>query len=130
MKAHIGEDTPSGLVHTVGPTAANVIEPLSGSPGRAHGQVPFSFEDTLMLIFQGLLFLFLGAGLLRVDYQALRSGSLRCGPNGFKGRPAFSKSEQPIAFWAMFILYGAGGLWLLALALRLLIGQATPLPLR
>ena len=39
-----------------------------------------------MSIFQGLLFLLLGAGLLRVDYRALRSGSLPCGPNGFKGR--------------------------------------------
>lgn len=83
-----------------------------------------------MSIFQGLLFLFLGTGLLRVDYQALRSGSLRCGPNGFKGRLEFSKSEQPVGFWVMFILYGAGGLWLLALALRLLVGQAAPLPLR
>lgn len=130
MKAHIGEDTSSGLVHTVVPTAANVIEPLSGSPGRTHGQAPFSFEDTLMSIFQGLLFLLLGAGLLRVDYQALRSGSLPCGPNGFKGRLAFSRREQPVGFWVMFILYGAGGLWLLALALRLLVGQAAPLPLR
>ncbi|MGV8823778.1 hypothetical protein [Methylibium petroleiphilum] len=83
-----------------------------------------------MSIFQGLLFLLLGAGLLRVDYRALRSGSLPCGPNGFKGRLAFSKSEQPVRFWMMFVLYGAGGLWLLAFALRLLAGQTAPLPLR
>lgn len=83
-----------------------------------------------MSIFQGLLFVLLGAGLLRVDYQALRSGSLPCGPNGFKGRLAFGRREQPVGFWVMFLLYGAGGLWLLALALRLLVGQAAPLPLR
>lgn len=83
-----------------------------------------------MSIFQGLLFLLLGAGLLRVGYRALRSGSLPCGSNGFKGWLAFNKSEQPVGFWVMFILYGAGGLWLLALALRLLVGQAAPLPLR
>lgn len=130
MKAHLGEDTPSGLVHTVVPTAANVIDPLSGSPSRDHCLVPFAFDDTLMSIFQGLLFLLLGAGLLRVDYQALRSGSLPCGPNGFKGRLAFSRREQPFGFWLMFLLYGAGGLWLLALSLRLLAGQAAPLPLR
>lgn len=106
------------------------IELLSDSPSRTHGQVPFAFEDTLMSIFQGLMFLLLGAGLLRVDYRALRSGSLPCGPNGFKGRLAFSKSEQPVRFWVMFILYGAGGLWLLAFALQLLAGQAAPLPLR
>jgi len=64
IKAHIGEDPQSGLVYTVVPTAANVIEPLSGSLGRTHGWVSFAFEDTLMSIFQGLLFLLLGAGLL------------------------------------------------------------------
>lgn len=106
------------------------IDPRGGSPRRAHSQVPFAFENTLMSIFLGLLLLHLDAGLLRVDYQALRSGSLPCCPNGFKGRLAFSRREQPVGFWVMFILYGAGGLWLLALALRLLAGQAAPLPLR
>lgn len=36
-----------------------------------------------MSIFQGLLFMLFGAGLLLVDYRALRSGWLPCGPNGF-----------------------------------------------
>ncbi len=83
-----------------------------------------------MSIFQGLLFLFFGAGLLLVDYRALRSGWLPCGPNGFRGRLEFRKDEQPAGFWVMFVLYGAGGLWLLFFALRLLAGQAAPLPLR
>ena len=83
-----------------------------------------------MAIFEGLLFLLFGAGLLWMDGQALRSGRLPCGPNGFKGRLAFSRNEQPAGFWVMFALYGAAGLWLLVLALQLLAGQATPLPLR
>ncbi len=82
-----------------------------------------------MAIFQGLLFLFFAAGLLLVDYQALRSGWLSCGPNGFKGRLEFRKDERPVGFWLMFVLYGAGGLWLLVFALRLLVGQVEPLPL-
>jgi hypothetical protein len=84
----------------------------------------------LMSIFQGLLFLFFGASLLWMDYRALRSGWLPCGPNGFKGRLEFRKDEQPAGFWVMFVLYGAGGLWLLVFALQLLAGQAAPLPLR
>lgn len=83
-----------------------------------------------MSIIQGLLFLFFGAGLLLVDYRALRSGWLPCGPNGFKGRLEFRKNEQPVGFWVMFVLYGAGGLWLLVFALQLFAGQAAPLPLR
>jgi hypothetical protein len=83
-----------------------------------------------MSIFQGLLFVLLGAGLLLMDYRALRSGWLPCGPNGFKGRLEFRKNEQPVGFWVMFVLYGAGGLWLLVFALQLLAGQAAPLPLR
>lgn len=83
-----------------------------------------------MSIFQGLLFMFFGLGLLLVDYQALRSGWLPCGPNGFKGRLEFRKHEQPVGFWVMFVLYGAGGLGLLVFALQLLAGQAAPLPLR
>ena len=83
-----------------------------------------------MAIFQGLLFLFFGAGLLLVDYRALRSGWLPCGPYGFKGRLEFRKNEQPIGFWLMFVFYAAGGIWLLAFALQLLAGQAAPLPLR
>lgn len=82
-----------------------------------------------MAIIQGLLFLFFGGGLLWVDYRALRIGWLPCGPNGFKGRLEFKKDEQPVGFWTMFVVYGAGGLWLLVFALRLLAGMADPLPL-
>ncbi|MCP9470290.1 MAG: hypothetical protein NNA31_09870 [Nitrospira sp.] len=65
-----------------------------------------------MSIFQGLLFMPFGAGLVLVDYRALRSGWLPCGPNGFRGRLEFGKHEQPVGFWVMFVLYGTGGLWL------------------
>jgi len=83
-----------------------------------------------MSVIQGLLFLFFGAGLLWVDYRALRIGWLPCGPNGLRGRLEFRRDEQPAGFWVMFVVYGVGGLWLLVFALRLLAGQAEPLPLR
>lgn len=82
-----------------------------------------------MAIFQGLLFLFFGVGLLAVDYQSLSKGWLPCGPNGLQGRLEFRRDDQPLAYWVMFALYGAGGLWLTAFALRLLAGSADPLPL-
>lgn len=87
-------------------------------------------EESLMAVFQGLLFLFFGAGLLLVDYQGLRRGWLPCGPNGVIGRLEFRRNEQPVGFWLMFLIYGVCGLWLLLVALRVLAGQSAPLPLR
>lgn len=82
-----------------------------------------------MATFQGLLFLFFGAGLLLVDYQSLSRGSLPCGPKGFSGRLEFRRNEQPFLFWLMFVLYGAAGVALTVFAALLLLGRATPLPL-
>jgi hypothetical protein len=82
-----------------------------------------------MAIFQGALFLILGLGLLIVDYRSLDTGWLPCGPKGLKGRLEFRRDRQPIGFWLMFIGYGIGGLWLFSFSLRLLVGQAEPLPL-
>ncbi|MGH8514462.1 MAG: hypothetical protein ACREV8_11095 [Gammaproteobacteria bacterium] len=82
-----------------------------------------------MAVFQGAMFLLLGVGLLLTNYRSLTTGWLPCGPNGFKGRLEFKRSEQPIGFWLMFALYGAGGAWLLVFGLRLLAGQVEPLPL-
>jgi len=83
-----------------------------------------------MVIFQGLLFLFFGVGLLLVDYRALNNGWLPCGPNWLKGRVEFRKDGQPTGFWLMFALYGAAGIWLVIFALGLLAGHTAPLPLR
>ncbi len=83
-----------------------------------------------MALFQGLLFLFFGIGLLVVDYQSLAKGWLPCGPNGLKGRLEFRRDDRPIAYWLMFAVYGSGGSWLTVFALRLLFGDAEPLPLR
>ena len=77
-----------------------------------------------MALAQGLLFLLFGIGLLAVDYRALSTGWLPCGPKGLRAR-----GEQPFGFWLMFVVYGAGGLWLAIFALRLLAGHAEPLPL-
>lgn len=82
-----------------------------------------------MAIFQGILFLILGGGLLLVAWRSLKTGWLPCGPNGLKGRLEFTREHQPLRYWLMFALYGVGGLWLLVFALRLLAGVAEPLPL-
>jgi len=83
-----------------------------------------------MALFQGLFFLVIGVGLLVVDYQSLSRGWLPCGPKGFEGRLEFRKSDQPGAFWAIFMLYLVSGLALTIFAIRLLAGVSTPLPLR
>lgn len=83
-----------------------------------------------MATFQGLLFLFFGACLLWMDYRALRSGWLPCGPRGFKGRLEFRRDERPMGFWVMFVVYGTAGLCLVTFALNLLAGHVAPLPLR
>lgn len=82
-----------------------------------------------MATFQGAMFFFFGVGLLLMTYRSLTTGWLPCGPNGFKGRLEFTRSEQPIGFWLMFALYSVGGVWLLVFSLRLLAGQVEPLPL-
>jgi len=83
-----------------------------------------------MAIFQGVLFLVFGLGLLAVDYQSLRKGWLPCGPNGLKGRLEFHREDRPFAYWLMFLVYGAAGAWLTVFALLLLAGTADPLPLQ
>lgn len=83
-----------------------------------------------MALSQGFLFLVLGGGLLLVDYQSLHKGWLPFGANWLRGRLKFSRDEQPGLYWMAFIIYGAGGAWLLIFALRLLAGAAAPLPLR
>ena len=82
-----------------------------------------------MAIVQGLVFLFFGVGLLLVDYQSLSRGWLPCGPKGFSGRLEFRRNEQPVLFWLMFLVYGAAGIALIVFAVRLLLGNAAPLPL-
>ncbi len=79
-----------------------------------------------MRLFQVLLFLFFGVGLLVVDLRSLSSGWLPCGPNGLKGRLEFRRREQPVRYWLMFVVYGIAGFWLAIFALRLLAGSASP----
>ena len=87
-------------------------------------------EGSKMAIFQGLLFLFFGVGLLLVNYRALTKGWLPCGPNGIKGRLEFKRDASPLMFWLMFTIYTTGGLALIIFAIRLLTGLAVPLPLQ
>lgn len=83
-----------------------------------------------MVIFQSAFFLVLGLGLLVIDWRSLKSRWLPCGPNGLKGRLEFTRDDQPLGYWLMFVIYGVGGAWLVIFALRLLAGLAEPLPLR
>jgi len=82
-----------------------------------------------MAILQGALFLFFGVGLLVMVWRSLESGWLPCGPSGLKGRLEFTRDGQPLGYWVMFVLYAVGGAWLVLFSLRLLAGQAEPLPL-
>jgi hypothetical protein len=82
-----------------------------------------------MASFQGVLFLVLGVGLLAVDWRALSTGWLPCGPRGLAGRLLVRKADQPLAFWTVFVAYGTAGLWLAVFAVGLLVGHADPLPL-
>ena len=83
-----------------------------------------------MALFQGLLFLVFGVGILLVVYQSLSRGWLPCGPNGLKGRLEFHRDKQPILFWLLFVIYSVAGIVLIVFALRVLIGNAAPLPLQ
>jgi len=83
-----------------------------------------------MAIFQGAMFLFCGIGLLIMDWRSLKTGWLPCGPNGLKGRFEFTRDAQPLGYWLMIVLYGAGGVWLVIFLLRLLARVVEPLPLR
>jgi hypothetical protein len=82
-----------------------------------------------MAIFQGLVFLFFGVGLLAIDGMSLSRGWLPCGPN-WKGGLELHRQEQPVGYWLMFAVYAAAGAWLTGFALRLLAGYSHPLPLR
>lgn len=82
-----------------------------------------------MAIFQGAIFFIFGAGLLVMVWRSLKAGWLPCGPNGLKGRMEFTRDTQPLGYWLMFVLYCAGGAWLLIFSLRLLAGVVEPLPL-
>jgi hypothetical protein len=83
-----------------------------------------------MAIFEGVLFLILGIGLMVVDYQSLARGWLPCGSRWFAGPLRFRRDEQPLQYWATFFLYALMGTALTIFALRLLLGDATPLPLQ
>lgn len=83
-----------------------------------------------MAIFQGLVFLLFGLGLLLMVWQSLGRGWLPCGANGFGGRFVCRRDERPGLFWLMFVGYLLASIVLTAYALGLLTGVATPLPLR
>lgn len=82
-----------------------------------------------MALFQGVMLLIFGYGMLGIVYQSLTKGWLPFGANGFKGRLEFRMNEQPLGYWTAFILYCAFGVWCVFLAFGVLSGQIEPLPL-
>lgn len=83
-----------------------------------------------MVLFQGVFFLIMGIGLLLIVRQSLSTGWLPYGPNGLRGRVEFRRRDQPFRYSMMFSGYSAAGIWLAIFALRLLFGNAQPLPLQ
>ncbi|HZV92194.1 MAG TPA: hypothetical protein VFF72_03200 [Caldimonas sp.] len=82
-----------------------------------------------MRIFEGFVFLAIGVGLIAMTLRSLGAGWLPCGSRGFAERLEFRRDEEPLGYWAMFVVYGAAGVGAIVFGLRLLTGHATPLPL-
>lgn len=82
-----------------------------------------------MALFQGVLLLILGYGMLGIVYRSLTHGWLPFGVNGLKGRLIFRMDERPLAYWAAFTFYCAFGLWCIFIAFGVMSGQREPLPL-
>lgn len=83
-----------------------------------------------MAMFQGVLFLLLGAGVLGVAFQSLRRGWLPMGPNGLRGRVEVQRQGNPFGYWLLFAAYAGGGGAIALFGLRLMFGLAEPLPLQ
>ena len=82
-----------------------------------------------MAIFQGTFFLTAGLLLLGVVYRSLSLGSLPLGSDLLKGSLKLQKAENPIGFWAAFVLYVSAGVALILLAALILTSVVPPLPL-
>ena len=83
-----------------------------------------------MALFQGVMLLVLGYGMLGIAYQSLTWGWLPFGPKGVSGRVELHKDTQPLGFWTAFTLYCGFGVWCVLLAFSVLSGRLEPLPLR
>src|SRR5690606_36849205 len=88
---------------------ANVANDGSAKPGADAPRRLGLRRPPLMALFQGLLFLVLGYGMLGVVYQSLSKGWLPFGANGFKGRLELRMKDQPFGYWTAFTLYSAFG---------------------
>src|SRR5690606_36214339 len=86
-------------------------------------------RQSLMALFQGVMLLIFGYGMLGVVYQSLTKGWLPFGANGFKGRLEVRMDERPFGYWTAFTLYCAFGVWCVFIAFSVLSGQTEPLPL-
>lgn len=83
-----------------------------------------------MQLFQGLLLIFFGAGLLLVARRGWRDGEIPAGAYFLRGRFLPSRRNNPLVFHLFVLLYIVLGLWLGVYGLQILTGSAEPLPLR
>ena len=81
-----------------------------------------------MNAFMGLLGLVLGVGLIVMVVRSLKEGGgLPHGSKGGDGSGEFRRDDNPLMYWVMFLLYGAGGLGLTGYSLLVLVGRIKPI---
>jgi hypothetical protein len=77
--------------------------------------------------FIGLLGLILGAGLVLMVVRSLKAGGgLPHGSRGGDGSGEFRREDNPLMYWVMFLVYGAGGLGLTGYSVLVLVGRIKP----
>ena len=78
--------------------------------------------------FQGWLFLVLGAGMMGVAWNSLRTGWLPCGPRRPGADITIWRHERALFYWLLFIGYNVFGFWFSSRALCLIKDSCPPLP--
>lgn len=85
-----------------------------------------------MAVFQFLMLMFFGVGILVMVYRSLANGWLPCGASltAKSGRFEVHREQRPILYWVVFAAYTGAGVALIVYAVRILVGNMEPLPLR
>ncbi len=80
-----------------------------------------------MNVFIGFLGLILGVCMVVMVVRSLKHGrGLPHGSKGGDGSGEFRRDDNPVMYWVMFLIYGAGGLGLTAYSLLVLVGRIKP----
>ncbi len=86
-------------------------------------------EEVVMHIVGALFLIFMGAGVLAVAWNGIRTGEVPAGANFFRGTWRPSREDNPVAFHFFLLLYLCGGAAMVVWGLLILAGKAAPLPL-